>query len=135
MKIVAKALIKNSAGRILVLRRSVSHPLYPNHLDFPGGEVENTESGMDGVIREIAEETSLKIREDNVHLLFREEEPTGKVYVTYSATLDTHSPEIKLSWEHDKYDWMTESVLLDQPFPEGVDDYYEMVIANLRKTR
>ena len=42
-KIVAKALVRNSEGLYLVLYRSNTHPLFPEHIDFPGGEVEPEE--------------------------------------------------------------------------------------------
>ena len=131
MKIVAKALITNVDGKILVLTRSSSHPLYPHHLDFPGGEVNSDETGVMGVIREINEETGLVIKAEYINILFQKQIASHKVYETYSTTIDQSSPEIRLSWEHDQYTWMTETELLRLPLPEEVDDYYQMVISSL----
>ena len=36
---VVKVLIFNPEGKLLILRRSKTHPHYPEHVDFPGGEV------------------------------------------------------------------------------------------------
>ena len=58
-KIVAKALVRNSKGLYLVLYRSNTHPLFPGHIDFPGGEVESEEIPEAAVMHEIQEETRL----------------------------------------------------------------------------
>ncbi len=56
-KIVAKALVRNSKELYLVLYRSNTHPLFPGHIDFPGGEVEPEETSEAAGAREIQEET------------------------------------------------------------------------------
>jgi mutator protein MutT len=61
MKVVAKILLYNSHGRILVLRRGETHPHFPGHLDLPGGEVEAGEQVDQAVVREVREETGLHI--------------------------------------------------------------------------
>ncbi len=131
MKIVAKALIKDKGGRILVLFRSDSHPLYAGHPDFPGGEVEMNETGMDGVIREIYEETGIRILHENLKLVIQNYNNDHTSYEAYSAFLQDDSPIITLSWEHTEYTWLTRQELLAMPLPAGVDDYYQMVIDNL----
>ena len=60
-KIVAKTLVRNSEGLYLVLYRSNTHPLFPEHIDFPGGEVEPEEIPEAAVAREIQEETGLLV--------------------------------------------------------------------------
>ena len=52
-KIVAKALVRNSEGLCLVLYRGNTHPRFPGHIDFPGGEVESEETPEAAVAREI----------------------------------------------------------------------------------
>ena len=60
-KIVAKALVRNSEGLYLVLHRGNTHPRFPGHIDFPGGEVESKETPEVAVMREIQEETGLLV--------------------------------------------------------------------------
>ena len=60
-KIVAKALVRSSEGLCLVLHRGNTHPRFPGHIDFPGGEVEPKETLEAAVIREIQEETGLLV--------------------------------------------------------------------------
>ena len=55
------AFILNSKGELLVVRRG-KEPA-KDTLDLPGGFVDNYESGEQGVIREIKEETGLDIKE------------------------------------------------------------------------
>ena len=45
-KVVAKTLIKDANGLILVLHRSKTHPKFAEHFDLPGGEVEKTKNGQ-----------------------------------------------------------------------------------------
>lgn len=60
------AFILNNRGELLVVRRG-KEPA-KGTLDLPGGFVDNGESGEEGIIREIKEETGLEI--DNVKYLF-----------------------------------------------------------------
>ena len=55
------AFILNSKGELLVVRRG-KEPA-KDTLDLPGGFVDNNESGEQGIIREIKEETGLDIKE------------------------------------------------------------------------
>lgn len=57
------AFILNSKGELLVVRRG-KEPA-KDTLDLPGGFVDNNESGEQGIIREIKEETGLDIKEVN----------------------------------------------------------------------
>jgi len=103
MKIVAKALIENSEGKVLVLSRSATHPLYANHLDFPGGEVDIDELSIDGVVREIFEETGLSIKREDLSLFIQNNRNSHESYEAYSVTTNDVSPVITLSWEHSTY--------------------------------
>lgn len=53
-------LIKNSEGKLLFLNRKKSS--WPG-ITFPGGHVENNETYLESVIREIKEETNLDIKD------------------------------------------------------------------------
>ena len=55
------AFILNSKGELLVARRGKEPAI--GTLDLPGGFVDNGESGEQGIIREIKEETGLEIKE------------------------------------------------------------------------
>ena len=67
---MSKALIKNRAGAYLLLYRGDSHPNFPGHLDFPGGEVESNESYEATTAREIWEETGIHVQPNSLEELF-----------------------------------------------------------------
>jgi 8-oxo-dGTP diphosphatase len=103
--LVAKVFIINSEGLILALRRSRTDPIRPRTWDLPGGGVEYGEDPTDAVIRETDEEVGLKIENPQI---FSTNTTSGNKYVIrllyYAYTKDK---TIKLSFEHDKYEWVT----------------------------
>jgi 8-oxo-dGTP pyrophosphatase MutT (NUDIX family) len=111
MKHAAKALIRDSQGKILVLQRSETHPHLAHDIDLPGGEIEDGELVEIGLAREVAEETGLSLLftpEDRKHAwqsLF------GAEYSLYEVSTSTDN-QIVISWEHESYMWMTEEELV-----------------------
>ncbi len=53
MKTVAKTLLFDKNKRVLILYRGHTHPRYAHHPDLPGGEVEQGESPVEAISREI----------------------------------------------------------------------------------
>lgn len=132
MKVVAKALLQDSEGRYLLLYRGMTHPNFPGHLDLPGGEIEKGEEWIDAVAREVGEETSIEITPSQLSLSF-EKQHDNVIHVLFTGYLEQSSLEIKLSWEHTSFDWLSRDDLLNQPLPDGVDRYYADVIEYLRR--
>jgi len=58
---VVKAIVLNNNNEVLMLRRSEYTKKYANELDLPGGHIKNDENLIQGLKREIFEETGLKI--------------------------------------------------------------------------
>lgn len=133
MKIVAKALLIDSSGNLLILNRGVTHPHFPGHYDLPGGEVEEGESLDVAVAREILEEAGISIHENQLEKVFERQYPT-LLHVLYVANLSSERPNVTLSWEHSNFQWITLEGLLDLPLPDGVDKYYIDVINHLKST-
>lgn len=127
MKTVAKILLYNPHGQILFLRRSATHPRYPEHLDLPGGELDDTESPIDAVIREVLEETSLQISPQTIQKAFEKQHNTHTKHLLYKGQLTTPT-NIQLSWEHAEYLWLTPQQLAKTPTPPQPDPYYKNVI-------
>lgn len=103
----AKALIRNEEGKILVLYRSATHPHLAHDIDLPGGEIESGERIVDGLMREIIEETGITVRltDDNaIHswrsTFFQE------IHVLYEVRIT--GGVVRISWEHKSYGWMTD---------------------------
>jgi 8-oxo-dGTP diphosphatase len=133
MKIVAKALITDNAGRILVLRRSSTHPRFAHHLDFPGGEVEQDESESEAVAREILEESGLQIPPASLELAHQRQMPDETTHLIFRTNLAVASPRIILSWEHDEHEWITPAQLLKRPAPSSADSFYETILRYLAR--
>ena len=126
-KTVSKALIKNRAGAYLLLYRGDSHPLFPGHLDFPGGEVEPHESYKEATAREIWEETGIHVQLNSLEELFAKQYKNVK-HILFEANIDKIDIPVKLSWEHKNYYWMTREELLNTAVPNNADPYYVDVI-------
>jgi 8-oxo-dGTP pyrophosphatase MutT (NUDIX family) len=95
-------------GKVLFMKRD-EPDVEESKWSSPGGTVDNNDSAIDTVTREIWEEAGLKI--DKNKLIFVE-----KTYVIYPKyTFVYHifkyfldkKPEIKLSKEHSEYQWLT----------------------------
>lgn len=127
----AKAVIKNSAGKFLVLRSSTweERPDRSQKPDLPGGMVEPGETPRQGVAREVFEEAGLKIDEADFTLLYTETEfyentDTSLLKHIFYAKVDTD--EVVLSWEHDQFRWVSQDEFLAtewRPFYERAHSY------------
>ena len=122
-KIVAKALVRNSKELYLVLYRSNTHPLFPGHIDFPGGEVEPEETSEAVVAREIQEETGLSVNPNKLKKLFTKQYQQA-THVLFEAKLTEPDAKVALSWEHKSYRWITPEELKSLPKFSGADSYY-----------
>lgn len=131
-KIVAKALVRNSEGLYLVLHRGNTHPRFPGHIDFPGGEVEPEETPEVAVAREIQEETGLSVDPNKLKRLFAKQyqQTTHVLFETKLAELDA---KIALSWEHKGYRWITPEELKSLSKFPGADPYYMEVVDYLTR--
>ncbi len=131
MRSIIKVLIINPDNQILVLRRSLSHPFYPHHLDFPGGEKEANETELEALKREIIEETGLDYDLTNTKLLISQLRSKDTNVILYSLLIKEANPKLTLSWEHDDYLWLSQQQLIAKTVPEPIDGFYEMTIEYL----
>ncbi len=127
VKVVAKALVRNSEGLYLVLYRSNTHPLFPGHIDFPGGEVEPEETPEAAVAREIQEETGLSVNPNKLKKLFTKQY-RQTTHILFEAKLAEPEAKAALSWEHKGYRWITPEELKSLPKFSGADSYYTDVV-------
>jgi 8-oxo-dGTP pyrophosphatase MutT (NUDIX family) len=107
--LVAKALVIDSEGNCLVLRRSKTHPDSALKPDLPGGQLDEAETPISAVCREITEETGLRIDETKVHLLFATTDASrGRNVIRHvlATKLPQAKPNVTISWEHDSAQWI-----------------------------
>jgi 8-oxo-dGTP pyrophosphatase MutT (NUDIX family) len=101
-----KAIILRGDGKILAIRRSKTHPLRPLAWDIPGGDLEFGENAKEGIIREIREETGLEVTDLKVIDAGSWLNDSGEFWVTICYVARPKTDEIKLSWEHDDFQWV-----------------------------
>lgn len=100
-----KVIVRDKSGRCLLLKRSLSSKGNPGKWDFPGGKVDPKESFDQGLLREVAEETGLRISIQHVAGVAESESPTRKVvYLILEGRLE--SGQVRLSSEHDEHIWV-----------------------------
>ena len=102
-KYVSKAVIIKEDGALLLLR-SVGQR-FSGKWDLPGGHIHVGEDAKDGLIREVMEETGLKL-----------EEPITKLYDEDNITFfKAHMPDkdVSLSHEHSEHKFVTKDSIPD----------------------
>lgn len=121
-KIAAKAIIFDE-DRVLVLRKSLAErSARDSHgWDFPGGGLEADEPLMDGLAREVWEETGLQVKVIGPAYIYDEiQEEKHLIIIKFACHQPTGS--IKLSKEHISYHWVSIDRLPDTPFPEWMKE-------------
>lgn len=89
----------------LFLRRANYMKLYPGKWALVGGHIDNGESPESSIVREIEEETGIKIGSQMMQSKDYKYSD-GDVTKVFFVNL-TEKPEIKISREHAQYKWMT----------------------------
>jgi 8-oxo-dGTP pyrophosphatase MutT (NUDIX family) len=125
----AKALIVDADDNVLVLRRSATHPYAPHRSDLPGGVVEDGESLVVGIVREILEEIGYEVLPDalqevDVYKHVMEQLEGEMERALYLLRLPEGRPVVVLSWEHDQYNWipLIELKDIEAPVQKQIDN-------------
>lgn len=111
--------------RYLVIRSSHQNPQIgkskkvKEFWDFPKGRLEGKETGLDAAKREAREEAGIKeftifpkFKETVHYFTWRDKKPIPKFVAMFLA--DAKSDTVKLSWEHDTYEWLPYSEAHDR---------------------
>lgn len=111
--LAVRALITDEDGKILILKRSADSKTNPGKWELPGGKVDQGEPFDKALIREVYEETNLKISLDTVVGASQQNLPLIRaVHIIMSGKIV--EGELTLSSEHEGYAW---------EFPENLKDY------------
>ncbi len=128
---------RKTDGRYLVLRASQwpERPDRSQKPDLPGGEIEPGETLQGGTTRELEEETGIQATVSELQVVYaltyfseRENIALNRIIYLYEIDEDT---EIKLSWEHEAYMWLSADELLHlddirKPYPEVFHYLYKI---------
>lgn len=106
IKYSVKAFIKDFQGNILILDDA-----YSKFWDLPGGHLDDGETTIDGLARELQEEIGVKINKRHPIEIFTREMKLGKETkpVTFFIIHVSPRPEITISEEHNGYEWIQPS--------------------------
>jgi len=111
-----KAMIKNPEGQLLLMKEDVSDHSLPTseYWDFPGGRIQEGETVLAALQREVEEETGIaKVSEpefmtaiiSNHEIKLKNGNIVGLVLMVYKAKIAPNS-QIILSNEHLDYEWV-----------------------------
>lgn len=126
-----KIVVYDAHDNILLLRRSQTHPHWPLHPDFPGGNVDPGEDFDIAALRELEEETGIKQRRDDVYYRGTWTNYYGTKYHIFEMHLEDVEPDIQISWEHDKHQWVPRHKLHTLDTPGKPDSFYELILKYL----
>lgn len=115
MRVYAKVAITDQYGRVLMLRRSATHPTKAGAWDLPGGIVMAAygEKPPAAARREAAEETSLRLGTVTACMVVtgidaRPLDPKPAYCAGILCTAPALTTDVRLSSEHDMYVWADE---------------------------
>lgn len=128
----AKALLRRkSDGKYLILTSSEweENPRRSQAPDLPGGLIEAGETIEEGLSRELEEEIGTGIR-DGLQLAYamtyvNDAQTKSTTFMLFFA--ETDDIEIKLSWEHESYEWLTADEIrnleIRNPYPTIISHF------------
>ncbi|WP_048190083.1 NUDIX domain-containing protein [Methanobacterium sp. SMA-27] len=120
--LAVRVLLTDQNGKILILKRSSDSKTNPGKWELPGGKVNQEESFDHALIREVYEETNLKIElehvvgasEQNLHII-------RAVHIIMSGKII--EGKLTLSREHEGYAWVLMETLSDYELADWLEDY------------
>ena len=106
--VIAKVLLADQAGKVLILRRSATDTRRPLQGDIPGGWVDEGEDFITAAVRETKEEAGIDIDQSDLQLVYAKSAFVKDANVCWLFFVGhTEVKEVTLSPEHDKSDWLT----------------------------
>jgi 8-oxo-dGTP diphosphatase len=112
-----KSLIFDADRRCLILKRSTLNKNYPEKWELPGGKLNPGETFADALVREVSEETGLRIEIDHLAGAVESELPEWRI-VHLVMTARAIPGEIRLSSEHTDFAWVAVDDLAARDMPE-----------------
>lgn len=120
--LAVRAIITDDYGKILILKRSVDSKTNPGKWELPGGKVGQGEPFDQALIREVEEETGLKIGLDNVIGASQQNLPLIRaVHIIMSGKIA--EGELKISNEHEGYAWEYFENLKDYELADWLENF------------
>ncbi len=116
--IAQKLVLLDAQGRVLIMRKSITHPKLAGMWELPGGIIEDGEEPGESLAREIKEETGLDASPDFLGGYVTHYGNRTLILLGYSSAGEAVE-SIALSYEHDAYEWVRTSELEDYKLHES----------------
>lgn len=127
--LAVRAIITDDNGKILILKRSADSKTNPGKWELPGGKVDQGEPFDKALIREVFEETQLKITLYNVISASQQNLPLIRaVHIIMSGKII--EGELNLSDEHDGYAWEYPDNLKDYELADWMENFIKGNVKN-----
>ena len=132
----SNAIILNSKGEILLVKRSDTDKYFPGEWELPGGGVDFTETPQESLKREVLEECGLTVavgKPLGVHRFEMEE--NGVVIavseVTFLCTLTSPAQAVTVSHEHSAYRWIVKKEIENFQVNEYMKNVLQDALENI----
>jgi len=126
MKKVAKLVMVDPDGKYLLMYRS-DHPTFGIDPDLPGGTLEDGETLLEAMLREVKEESGIIINRDDVEEVYSGNNYSAHgTYYSLFITKVKSRPDVRMSWEHSSYAWLDKGEFLEKA-NNAKDTYMHMV--------
>ena len=122
--LAVRVLLTDENGKILIIKRSTDSKTNSGKWELPGGKVDQGESFDQALIREVCEETSLKIKLNHVVGVCEQNLPLIRaVHIIMSGKVV--EGELSLSSEHEGYAWVFFENLLNYKLADWLQDFID----------
>ncbi len=105
--LAGKAIVYDTNGKILTIRRSATAGRRALTWDLPGGNLEFGENLEDSILREIKEETGIEVFSLSILGVAEGFDSPSAFRVTVGYTAKAKTTNVVLSYEHDDFKWVT----------------------------
>ena len=107
LHIVSVTAVIRRDGKYLVLRRRPDEVAYPGMYAFPGGKIEDNDTVEETLVKEVKEETSLRLKPGKILLKDRTfVRPDGQTVKVFSYLCEAEG-SVKISNDFTDYKWIT----------------------------
>ena len=128
--IAIKCLLKNEYNKYLILKKTeeeAKNDASENLYDIPGGRMEYGEDIIDTLVREVFEETGIKLQLNQIEKILNAKSIIRKdglnlVVITYIANIKNCS--VKISSEHSEFYWIDKNF---KDLPKWIIDIISLV--------
>lgn len=129
--IIQKALIEDSR-EILLVKRAIDQDYYSGMWDMPGGLLEQGEDALSGLVREVQEETALRITACEPDYT-SDNQFNGYKLVYYRCQLVNDRDEVAINKENSAFQWVDRQKILSFDLAPNTRDYLEYYLKDSPK--